>query len=41
MSKEMTMKICIRKMFCLGHEVCYQVFELTVKTMKHIQIEIL
>jgi len=36
MSKEMTMKICIRKRFYLGHEAGYQVFQLTSKTMKNI-----
>jgi len=26
------MKICIQKRLCLGHEACYQIFELTSKT---------
>jgi hypothetical protein len=41
MGKEMTMKICIQKRSCLGRKACYQVFELTAKTPKHKQIEIL
>jgi hypothetical protein len=41
MSKKMTMKLSIQKRFCLGHGAFYQVLELTPKTMKQIQIEIL
>jgi hypothetical protein len=40
MGKEMTMRIYIRKRFCLGHEFDFQVFEVIAKTTKHIQIEI-
>jgi hypothetical protein len=40
MGNEIAMKICIRKRFYLGCKASYQVFKLTVKTIKHIQIEI-
>jgi hypothetical protein len=39
--KKMTMKISIQKRLYLGHDACYHVLELTSKTTKHVQIEIL
>ena len=40
MGREMVMKICIQQSSYLGRKVGYQVFELTTKAMKHIEIEI-
>ena len=40
MGKEMAMRICIRQRFYLGYEASYQVFEITTKFTKHIEVEI-
>ena len=40
MGKEMAMKVDIWQRFCIGYEASYQVFELILNAMKHIEIEV-
>jgi len=39
-SKKMAMKVSVWQRFCLGHETSYQVFKLTTKATKYIEVEV-